>query len=258
MNRHGQILIQGLGAFFSLLIIFFGLVTWGARTLEQMRLDTAAQATALSSARAQAQMLNDSASHNLMVNVFVNARYKGVGAMQKAGSGLFRAWLREQDWKRKAQYIQSGFLGYPVGVGQVVARLNGSDRGYQHYPITMDLKLALKDLLVFFLKGDIPDGQHLFKDVYFVQTWGLNKRKAQPDHEVTWLVSHGKMVSTASAGVYLDVKPGERLQNGGFPRMKESWYGDIEVQSFYPQFNARLIQTCGDAHAFELQHRAGL
>jgi hypothetical protein len=257
-NTQGQILIQGLGVFIGLLLLFLGLVAWGFRAIEQMHLDTAAQATALSSARAQAQMLNDSASHNLMVNIFVPIRFKGLGATQKAMVPLFKAWLRLEDWKHKAQFIESGFLGYPVGVGQVVARLNGSDHGYDHFPKPMDLQLVLEDLLVTILKGDIPVGEHLFEDVYFVRTWKPNVRKAQPTHKTTWLVSRGKLTSTASAGVYLDIKEGERLQNGGFPRLDETWEGDIEIQSFYPQFNARLIKTLGEAYALVAKHRAGI
>jgi len=115
----------------------------------------------------------------------------------------------------------------------------------------------LKDLFVFFLDGYYPVGGDLFEDLYFVREWRQDARKAQPDHTTTWLVSRGKITAKASARVYLDVKEDEPLQNGGFPRLDEDWMGNIEIQSFYPQFNAKLIKTRPESHILEGLHSLG-
>ena len=71
-------LIPGLAMFLGLIILFFLLVAWGRGMLRQMRLDTAASAAALSTARAQAALLNKFASHNILANCFINARFSSV------------------------------------------------------------------------------------------------------------------------------------------------------------------------------------
>lgn len=243
MNDRGQILLPGLAWFFGLSAALALLVGWGERTLRQERMETAAMAAALSAARAQAYLLNQRAAHNLAVNAFVKGRYKGFGAMDAGSVGPFETWLRLEAVRRDAQNIQSywnGLKGYPAAVGHQAAKQNGA--GESLCRSNLDIRLQLKDLKVFvFLPGPPYVVLKKFFNVYFTRRWGYDQRKIQPPHQVVWSVSGGRAQATSAARVYLDVKKGEPLQNGGFPRERgESVAGDLAVQSFYPQFNARL------------------
>jgi hypothetical protein len=72
---------------------------------------------------------------------------------------------------------------------------------------------------------------------------------------MSWHLFRGRQCAIASARVYLDLQQREWLHNGGFPRVDEDWLGDLEIQSFHPQFNAQLISTRGEARWFEALHR---
>jgi hypothetical protein len=243
-SRRGQILLPGLALYLGLLILFFGLVKLGRVTLTQQRMEMAAQAAALSAARAQAQMLNKCSAHNLAVNTFVNLSYHGLGAMQSGVRDPFWLWLKEETYQKRANSILNGFKGYCAAVGKTVARLNGAEDA--NYLPPFDIKLQFKDMEVVLLDGYIPVGEESFENVYYARNWRLDQRKAQPDHLTSWGVIKNHIRATASARVYLDIREDDELQNGGFPRPDEEWgVGDVNVQSFYPQFNARLIKRQG-------------
>src|SRR5262249_11554443 len=80
-----------------------------------------------------------------------------------------------------------------------------------------------------------------FSDAYVARSWSPSKLHAQPPHKTTWLVSRNGIRAIASARVWLDILPDTFLNNGGFPRTHETWLRNLLIQSFYPQFNARLL-----------------
>ena len=244
MNNHGQILLPGLVWFLGLLALFFGMVAWGRGQFHQERMETAAAAAAISSARAIASQLNDCATQNLEANGFINLRYKGFGAMQAGMLQGFEEWLEIRQVERNVNDFQSvmdGFKGNATAIGSQVARLNGATIVKSRS--SLSLQVQVHDLEVFIFYGVIPCPiPFTFANVYFKRLWGYDRRAAQPPHESVWSVSDGAVQATAAARVYLDVTPNAPLQNGGFPREQgEDELGDVEIQSFYPQFNAKLI-----------------
>ncbi len=244
MNERGQILLPALAWYLGLLIVFCGLITWGNAQLRQERMDMAASAAAISSARALASQLNECATQNMEANGFVNLRYGEFGAMQAAAVEEFEAWLELHQAERTMgnfQAVLNGFKGNATAVGSQVAKLNGATRAQSRS--SLSLRLQLHDLDIFILDGLIPFPVPItFPGVFYKRLWGYNARKAQPPHEAIWVVADGRIQSTAAARVYLDVVPSERFQNGGFPREQgEDIKGKFEILSLYPQFNAKLI-----------------
>ena len=244
MNDRGQVLLPGLVWFLGLLALFFGMVAWGRNQLRQERMETAGAAAALSSARAIASQLNDCATQNWEANAFVNLRYKGFGAMEAGMLQEFEEWLEIRQAERNVNDFQSvlnGFKGQATAVGSQVAKLNGATNVKSRS--SLSLRVQIHDLEVILVYGILPcPVPFTFANVYFKRLWGYDRRAAQPPHESVWFVSDGAVQATAAARVYLDVTPDAPLQNGGFPREQgEDELGDIEFQSFYPQFNAKLI-----------------
>jgi len=239
MNNDGQVLLPGLVWFLGLLALFFGMMSWGRGQLQQERMETAAASTALSTARAIASELNDCATQNLEANGFINLRYKGGGAMEAAMLGEFEGWLEIRDVETGLN--ETAFYGYVMAIGNQVAKLNGAEKVQRLS--SLSLRLQVHDIDVFLFYGIIPCPVPVpFSNVYYKRLWGYGQRAVQPPHEAIWSVSDGHAKATAAARVYLDVAPGAPLQNGGFPREQgEDALGDLEIQSFYPQFNAKLI-----------------
>jgi len=245
MKNHGQILLPGLAAFLCLLGLFFGVIAEGRIALARLQLDMAASAAALSGARAQAQLLNKCAAHNLEANGFVNARFQQYGEVQIALKDPFEVWLEEEELKQNWSNMSAfwnGMKGFTAGVASHVAKLNGADTWKNRG--SLDLRLQLDGLNIVFMDGVIPVGGGDYDNVYYSRLWGYDRRKAQPPHEVICEVKKGPFEALAAARVFLDVSNDDTLNNGGFPREQgEDWYGDIEIQSFFPQFNARLISV---------------
>jgi len=244
MNNQGQILLPGLVWFLALLALFFVTVTWGRHQLQQDRMETAAAAAALSSARALALQLNECATQNLEANGFINLSYKGYGAMQVSALQEFLNWLKltqaEHAWE-DAQSVLNGFKGNAAAVGSQVAKLNGAKKVKNRS--SLSLRLQIHDAEIVLMHGLLPMPDLItFPNVYFKRQWGYSERKAQPPHQAIWAVSDGSIQATATAQVYLDVGPTTPLQNGGFPREQgEGAEGEFEIQSQYPQFNAKLV-----------------
>jgi hypothetical protein len=244
MNDQGQVLLPGLVWFLGLLALFFGMAAWGRGALRQERMETAAAAAAISSARAIASLLNDCATQNLEANGFINLRYKGAGAMQAAMLEEFEEWLEIRQGENTLgdfQSVLNGFKGQATAVGSQVAKLNGATKVKSRS--SLSLRVQIHDLDVFIFEGLIPCPIPIdFANVYYKRLWGYDRREAQPPHTSVWSVSDGHVQATAAARVYLDVTPEAPFQNGGFPREQgEEALGDIEIQSFYPQFNAKLV-----------------
>jgi hypothetical protein len=236
-NARGQILLPGLAIFWALMMMFLALVVYGRHVLQQMRVNMVAEAVALSAARAQAEMLNKFASYNLLINPMLFPKYKEYAALQKSAQ-----WALEglADYQRFWQLPQ--FQIFPRDVGRRVAMVNGCDPGPKFIPTSSGL--ILQDMEVQLMQGIYPAslGPVEINNVYYVRTWGPDKRKTQPPHQTHWLVSREGVHGTASARLYLDVQADERWQNGGFPSANpDNWWDDAQIQSFYPQFNACLL-----------------
>jgi len=236
-NERGQILLPGLAIFWALMVMFLALVVYGRHVLLQMRVNMAAEAVALSAARAQAEMMNKFASYNLAINPMLFPKYKEYAALQKSAEEPLEALA---DYQRFWQLPQ--FQIFPRNVGRRVAKANGCDPDPKLIPTPS--MLILQDMEVELMNGYYPAslGPVEIDNVYYARTWHPDKRKTQPPHQSHWLVSKGGVHSTASARLYLDVQADERWQNGGFPSVDpEHWWDDAQIQSFYPQFNARLL-----------------
>jgi hypothetical protein len=237
-NARGQILLPGLGVYLLLLAFFFCLVLMGWRILLQMRLETTAQAAALSAARAMALELNDCARHNLDANALVT-RTGDAAVTDEIRFLPFELWYWAYEARSLANGAGSLFGGlnsFPARVGNEVAQENGA-QGKSHWPQPWRTQLSSQDLDVVVV-GDPPFTEE-FSSVYFTRDW----QSAQPPHQVTWLVSKDGLKASATARVYLDVNK-EANQNGGFPRTGGEEPEDlIGIQSFWPQFNARLVLT---------------
>jgi len=236
MNERGQILLPGLAWYLGLLAIFFQLVVWGRHQLSQERMDLAATAAALSAARALASQLNECATRNLEVNLFVSVSYDGKGVMDPYRVDPFQMWLEAHELEDDLQSVFNGFKGNAKAVGSQVAKLNGATDN--RCESSLNLRLQINDMKVFILPSPVPV---VFPNVYYTRLWGDNQEKVQPPHQVVWWVSNGSSQARAAARVYLDITK-EAWQNGGFPPdHSEEGLGKFEVQSLWPQFNAKLI-----------------
>lgn len=237
-SERGQILLPGLAIFWALMMMFLALVVYGRHVLLQMRVNMAAEAVALSAARAQAQMLNKFASYNLLINPMLIPKYKEYAALQKSAEPVLKG-LADDQMREQLQ-----FFIFPLHVGLRVAKANGCDPIPKYIPTLPGV--YLHDLEVQLMQGIYPAslGPVEIRNVYYVRYWSPGTRKAQPPHKTYWMVSKAGVSGRSGAGLYLDVQPDEEWQNGGFPSVDpENWWDDAEIQSFYPQFNAHLLPT---------------
>lgn len=242
-KQTGQILLPGLMAVYLLATLSISFLAWGVNQLRHMRLDMAADATALSVARAQAGMLNTLATTNMGVNLFIQKAdfplmRQALGVMRVSAVPPFQLWQK----LLKTQVI--GFKAFPAGVGQTVSRLNGARGEALYFPAPMESYLNPQGAHVGILLNHFPFVlyRHI-AEAYYVRSWSPHETRAQPPHKTTWVVKRGKHTSMASARVWLDIPRRNRLHNGGFPRAQEKNLRGVGIQSFYPQFNARLLPT---------------
>ena len=240
-HHRGQIVIPSLVMILVTVSLFLGFMNWARRSLWQMRMDLAADATALSAARSQAEMLNYLSSMNVSVNLFIKKAqipliHQPVGGMPMEMLPAYTTWNR---------FLQTTALGFktaPSGVGETVARLNGAQGYSPYFPFPMAPLLVPISMLVAVISKSPPAMvvRH-YDPVYFARGWSPGYAKAQPPHKTTWLVSRHGIRSLATARLWLDITPGALLNNGGFPRVSETWWRGLLIQGFYPQFNARLL-----------------
>jgi hypothetical protein len=241
MNQRGQILIPGLAITLTLVLLTLGYIGWASRALWQMRMDSAADAAALSAARAQAEMLNTLSVSNMGVNLFVLKAdipliHNAVGVMKEESIANFEAW----NWMMQKQLW--GFKTFPAGVGMQVARLNGAKGMSLYWPAPMDHYLQAQAIHVGILLSHPPlAGYRFWEKAYYARGWEPGRANAQPPHKTTWLVRRGSVRAVASARLWLDVNGASPWSNGGFPRPREHWLRGALIQGLYPQFNARLL-----------------
>ena len=125
-NERGQILLPGLVLFLGIFLFFLITVILGVRTIHRMRVENAAQACALSMARARAESLNRKAAHNLMLHTFGILRVGKLGLMQASAAQAFHLWLvTERFWDVTSLASLLGAKAHVASVGSRVARLNG-------------------------------------------------------------------------------------------------------------------------------------
>lgn len=238
MSRSGQLLLPMLALLFLMTTALIVLVMLGRRTIWQMRADLAADAVALSSARAQAEMLNHIATLNLGGNLFY----------LKGHIPSFEDDLAAMHWRQVKPFniwnkvLVATVKGYPAYVGGVMAAVSKANR-----VTTVPLLPIRSHLLPENIHGIIvlniwPPAAvyHHWEHAYYVRGWSPGKAKAQPPHIALVYVRTSHARSAGKARVWLDVTPGEWEANGGFPRPRESGLRSVGVQSFYPTFSARL------------------
>jgi Flp pilus assembly protein TadG len=244
-SSRGQLLLPMLGVLVLFSLLFVGYVELCRRIYWQMRMDLAADAVALSAARAQAGMLNDLSVAQTAENFFIQkARIVGVDIahMQIEIQKPFEVanWLINKEVK--------GFNGQTVAVAQAVARANGVQGTAVPWP-KPGHHLTPHAVYVVYFDGPIPVSVEHYPKVYYTRNWSPGKSWPQPDHQIAWAVSRGQAVGISSARVWLDLDRGRELHNGGFPSEADAWWKEIGIQGFYPHFNAKLVSTSAEAEA---------
>jgi hypothetical protein len=237
-SRSGQLLVPMAGLVLLFGLLSAGYVKWCRALYWRMRMDMVADATALSAARAQAQMLNRISFANTMINGCV-AKMRvpftdyQVGEISVQKYPEFRT--KVQDLRAKV----AGFKTYPAGVGQIVARANGAEGISPYFPMNSYLQPMTVHLLVV---SKVPPVAYyrIVEGAYYARVWSPSFRKAQPPHRTTWLVRCHGFRAMSTARLWLDVPVSSWLHNGGFPRVREPFAGDVGIQNLFPQFNARL------------------
>ncbi len=202
-------------------------------------MDTTADLVALSGAREKARQLNALGTYQWLLNTLVvRGKGKALTTIDKKaafdGLNILLRWEENQ-------------FGIRVrAVNQLIAHLNGSN-----LPVVPD-KLALNEdpfssrlrgqrLTVVYIVPDAPPIQQTYPKGFFARLWSPNRTKAQPDHESAWVVCRSDICGRGRAELWLDVEADSFLNNGGFPPERTSLWRSIGFQSFYPQFNARLL-----------------
>jgi len=237
-SSRGQILLPLLWTAIIFVAFLMMFIQWGKHKIYQMRLELTADAVALSTARAEAEMLNTICFYNATGNVFyVKGKVPFVDA--EIAAMKWETIPKFERWQSGLQKLVRGFAAYPASVGFVVARENHAV-GLPVLPIKSLLTGhgMFTAIIIESYPFVIPS---YFSDAYVVRNWQLDKLKAQPTHTTMWVVSGQGEHAAAKAGLWLDVQRASLAHNGGFPRPHESWVRDLGVQSFYPQFNARLL-----------------
>jgi hypothetical protein len=182
-------------------------------------------------------MMNKFASYNLLINPLLFPEYHGYAAVQIENHKNLETLAEYQKWWQLPQ-----FQIFPRKVGRWVAKMNGCDPDPKFIPTPS--MLILQDIEAILMAGEWPASIWPVEipEVYYARTWGSGERKAQPPHRTYWLVSKSGLKGTATARLYLNVKSEDSWQNGGFPSVEsENWWDDAQIQSLYPQFDARLV-----------------
>jgi hypothetical protein len=211
-------------------------------------MDVAAELTALSAARQQAQMLNMIASLQTSENLFLQKAKvfdADIAHLQVSLASSFQAMnavLR--------MYVRT-FGAQAMDVARVVSKANGADALPIPFPGSLDHHLKPQGIRIFYFFKFIPNPIPVYyPEAYYKRDWGRGRRTAEPPHRISWLVTRGGVRAVASARLWLDVDPKDRLQNGGFPADGLSWVRNLGIQCVYPQFNARLVPTAPEVWGF--------
>ncbi len=235
----GQLLVPMAGLLMVLGILSAGYLRWCRALYWRTRMEMAADAAALSAARAQAQMLNRISFANGRLNAYVTKTRVPFAEHQIGGVSAEkypRLMKEAEDLTSKVR----GFKTYSASVGQIVARANGAE-GLSVYSQTGPLLIPKSVHVVIYTKTMPPAFWYrTLPNAYYARGWSPGFQKAQPPHRTLWLVRKSGFQALSAARLWLDVPPESFLHNGGFPRVREGFTGDVAIQSFWPQFSARL------------------
>jgi hypothetical protein len=236
-SESGLLLLPILTVMTFFIAFWFTYVSWCRSVYWQMRMDVAADAVALSAARQQAALLNEMADAQLAENVSLQKAKilsADVAHMQIAAKYEFEAN------NELLQSLEKKFGIITDAVAELVARANGANRPAISLEPTVH-RLVPKTVHIFYFAGIVPRGHKRFKSAYFVRSWRPKVVHAQPPHVARWRVCHGSVCQDGAARLWLDVRPGDLANNGGFPPPNPSFLRGLGIQCGYPQFSARLL-----------------
>ena len=259
----GQIL--PLVALTVLVLSMFSFLVWNLGMLEfnRQKMQTAADAAALSAMRTRAAFYNamsvmNAGTHVMTLYMFHNIKE---GGMLKEMVSVYQAYISA------LKAMNQGAGGAPYLTGYQAAKLNDAEKSVGTFikggkgtgMKGRKMKFTLFKLVKFI---PIPVGRKTFNPAYYTRTWENSYRKAQPKQEMVWtayrknetfaasligLRQPARAQAIAQSRIYLNVRENAMLHNGGFPRNRnESWWGwGIEPAAFWPQFDARLVPVRG-------------
>jgi len=207
-------------------------------TYYDMKLDIAADMTALSAARTQAQLLNSLASiQNELLPVLPKLSVLGSDIGVMSAKSLERYW----NIHKRLQMGMSKFYGEIHATATAVASANGATKVL--IPKTLDLmqpRLKGEEVWVVIITPK-PVLMRL-SQAYYTREWKTDIIRAQPDHKhIWWVFDHRGEMSPGRARLWLDLAPGVILNNGGFPSPKKSFLNGLGIKSLAPHFNAQLM-----------------
>lgn len=271
-NIKGQIL--PLVALTVLVLSMFSFLVWNLGILEfnRQKMQTAADAAALSGARCRAAFLNKMGMGNIGCHAIVTAGPFGGWMLHNSRRGyMWKNSVRPyQTFISALRAINQGAGGGPYLTAAAAARANGTDgSGFGSFVKggtgTGMRGRSMRFLLyIKVLKVPVPAGFRVFNPAYFCRTWENSYRKAQPQQEFMWTVQKQNQTfassliglkkpsnarAVAQAKVWLNVREnaGAMVHNGGFPRNRSEgiWGLGEEPMAAWPQFDARLVPVRG-------------
>ncbi len=246
MRRHwrhddGQIALPMIAALCVLASFLLWYLLWCRNIYWQMKMDVAADASALSTARAEAEMLNNAATINDSVNLLIRKAQFPFFNNLVVGETEYYNLPAIRGIRLLMQSVLFGFKTVPPAIGGTVARQNGAKGGPLYWPFPLQHQLLPQTVHTFILHYPPPYVEvRNLEGVYYARAWSPSKLKAQPHHRVTWLASRDGIRSVATARIWLDA-PLSSYHNGGFPQIHGSFWHALGIQSIPPHFNARLV-----------------
>ncbi|MEW6557286.1 MAG: pilus assembly protein TadG-related protein [Elusimicrobiota bacterium] len=267
-NSKGQIL--PLVALTVLVLSMFSFLVWNLGILEfnRQKMQTAADAAALSAMRCRAAFYNAMSPLNASTHfatLYMNHNVK-LGAMLKEQISIYQGIVTG------LKALNQGAGGAPYLTAVRATKLNDSKASGFGSFVKGGSGTALKGRKMKFLIfkyvqiGKIsmlvpwPPFKKTFNPAYYCRKWENSYRKAQPQQEFVWTVQKQNETFAASliglrrpanaraiaqAKVWLNVKENASgwFHNGGFPRNRsEGIYGwGLEPAALWPQFDARLV-----------------
>ncbi len=268
MTTKGQIL--PLVALTVLVLSMFSFLVWNLGMLEfnRQKMQTAADAAAISALRCRAAFYNamgpmNAGTHTMCMYMFHNIKE---GGMLKEMKSVYQTYVSA------LKAMNQGAGGAPYLTGYQAARLNGAERSVGTFikggrgtgMKGRKMKFTLFKIVNVPFVGPvpIPVGRKTFNPAYYCRKWENSYRKAQPKQEMVWtaykanqtfassligLRKPARAQAIAQAKIYLNVRENAAMHNGGFPRNKSEglWGWGIEPITFWPQFDARLVPARG-------------
>ncbi len=236
-SNRGDVLLPILTVLFMFGLFWIAYVRWCRHVYWSMRMDMAADATALSAAREQAALLNTIATYQYLENLQMQKMGffgNDVAHLQAASANLFFAY------NAGLQVAVRSYVPNTYRVAQMVAKANGATE----FPVPLpppQHHLKPKNVHVVIFAGLYPVAKKDVRAAYYARDWWPKKTAPQPVHRNTWVVCREGKCAKGKAQLWLDVRPGNILNNGGFPSDQPSLVRGIGIQSHFPQFNARLM-----------------